>query len=76
MTGVSSLVCFVLPSPPSADAGWTVLGAGGCVQFAGVGGGGGAVGEMMTIYCVTLQHQAALREWEAGIKECYYSLLL
>ena len=73
MTGVSSLVCFVLPSP-SADAGWTVLGAGGCVQFAGVGGG--AVGEMMTIYCVTLQHQAALREWEAGIKECYYSLLL
>ena len=54
MTGVSSFVCFVLPSPPSAGAGWTVLGAGGCVQFAGVGGGGGAVGEMMTIYCVTL----------------------
>ena len=47
------------------------------MQFAGAGVGGGAVGEMMTIYCVTL-HQAALREWEApkSIKECYYSLLL
>ena len=54
MTGVSSLVCVVLSSPH--DAGWdvwcmrwTVLGAGGCVQFAGAGVGGGAVGEMMTI---------------------------
>ena len=51
MTGVSSLVCVVLlPSRCRMRCmRWTVLGAGGCVQFAGAGVGGGAVGEMMTI---------------------------
>ena len=53
MTGVSSLVCFVLLSLPltMSDEMYKMdcALAGGCVQFAGAGVGGGAVGEMRTI---------------------------